>query len=205
MSSGSKIRKSKIKLLHQYYRYTGFYSFIKLSLKKAIIPILVAVAALLGVNYFVIDLNAALVSITETFQTSSVLAIFFISESMLGIIPPEIFIAWTKKLSQPILYLSILALLSYLGGVISYLTGRSITKIPKVHHAMEHKMAKHIKNTRKWGGFLIIVGALLPIPFAMTSIAAGFIKFRFRSYLLFGLLRFARFYLYAVAIFNIVQ
>ncbi len=205
MSSGSKTWKSRIKLLHQYYRYTGFYSFIKLSLKKSIIPILAVIAIILGINYFVIDLNSALVSITETFNTTSILAIFFASESVLGIIPPEIFIAWTKKLSQPVLYLSILALLSYLGGIISYITGRSISKIPKVRQAMEHKMAKHIKNTRKWGGFLIIVGALLPIPFAMTSIAAGFIKFRFRSYLLFGLLRFARFYLYAVAIFNIVQ
>jgi len=205
MNSNNKTRKSKIKLLHQYYRYTGFYSFIKVSLKKAIVPILIVVALVFGINYFVLDLNTALVSITETFETTSILAIFFVSESILGIIPPEIFIAWTKKLSEPLLYLSILALLSYLGGIISYITGRSITKIPKVHRAMEHKMAKHIKNTRKWGGFLIIVGALLPIPFAMTSIAAGFIKFRFRSYLLFGLLRFARFYLYAVAIFNIVQ
>ena len=70
---------------------------------------------------------------------------------------------------------------------------------------METKMAKHIKNTRKWGGFIIVVGALLPVPFAMTSMAAGLIKYRFRTYLLFGLLRFARFYLYAIAIFNIVQ
>ncbi len=205
MRPSTKTRKSKIKLLHQYYSYTGFYKFIKLSLRKAIVPILVVVGVLIGINYFIIDLNSVLVTMTETFRTTSVLAIFFISESFLGIIPPEIFIAWSKKLPEPILYLSILALLSYLGGVISYLTGRSITKIPAVHKAMETKMAKHIKNTRKWGGFLIVVGALLPVPFAMTSIAAGFIKYRFKAYLLFGLLRFVRFYLYAIAIFNIVQ
>ena len=205
MPENTKTRKSKIKLLHQYYSYTGFYKFIRLSLRKAIIPILIVVGILLGINYFVIDLNSVLVSMTETFRTTSVLAIFFISESFLGLIPPEIFIAWSKKLPEPILYLSILALLSYLGGVISYLTGKSITKIPKVHKAMETKMAKHIKNTRKWGGFLIVVGALLPVPFAITSLAAGIIKYRFKTYLLFGLLRFVRFYLYAIAIFNIVQ
>ncbi len=205
MSSNTKTKKSKIKLLHQYYQYTGFYKFIGISLKKAILPILIFIGALLGFHYFVVDINVVLNSITEKFETTSILAIFFASESVLGLIPPEIFIAWSKKLSQPLLYLSILALLSYLGGIISYLTGHAITKIPKVKHAMETKMDKHIKNTRKWGGFLIIVGALLPIPFAMTSIAAGFIKFRFKNYLLFGLLRFARFYLYAIAIFNIVQ
>ena len=205
MNSNTKTKKSRLRLLHQYYSYTGFYRFIGLSLKKSIVPIVVFIGVLLGIHYFVIDINTALITVTETFRTTSVLAVFFISESMLGLIPPEIFIAWSKKLPQPILYLSILALLSYVGGVISYITGLSITRIPKVRYAIENRLAKHIKNTRKWGGFLIVVGALFPIPFSITSIAAGFIRYEFKNYLLFGLLRFARFYLYAIAIFKVVQ
>ncbi|MCK0179310.1 short-chain dehydrogenase [Flavobacteriaceae bacterium S0862] len=205
MDSNTKTKKSRFKLLHQYYSYTGFYRFIGLSLKKSIIPVVLFIGVLLGIHYFVIDINTALTTITETFSTVSVLVVFFLSESILGLIPPEIFIAWSKKLPQPILYLSILALLSYLGGVISYITGLSITRIPKVRYAIENRLAKHIKNTRKWGGFLIVVGALFPIPFAITSIAAGFIRYEFKNYLLFGLLRFARFYLYAIAIFKVVQ
>ena len=205
MNSNTKTKKSKLRLLHQYYTYTGFYRFIGLSLKKSIVPIVVFIGVLLGIHYFVIDINTALIAVTETFSTTRVLAVFFISESMLGLIPPEIFIAWSKKLPQPILYLSILALLSYLGGVISYITGLSITRIPKVRYAIENRLAKHIKNTRKWGGFLIVVGALFRIPFSITSIAAGFIRYNFKNYLLFGLLRFARFYLYAIAIFKVVQ
>ncbi|TJY33350.1 YqaA family protein [Pontimicrobium aquaticum] len=205
MNSNTKTKKSRLRLLHQYYSYTGFYKFIALSLKKSILPIIGFIGLILLVHYFVIDINVALSTVTETFKTTSVLAIFFISESFLGLIPPEIFIAWSKKLPQPILYLSILALLSYLGGIISYITGLSITRIPKVRYAIENKLSKHINNIRKWGGFLIIVGALFPIPFAMTSIAAGFIRYEFKNYLLFGLLRFARFYLYAIAIFKVVQ
>jgi len=205
MDSNTKTKKSRFRLLHQYYSYTGFYRFIGLSLKKSIIPVVVFIGVLLGIHYFVIDINTALTTITETFSTISVLALFFLSESVLGLIPPEIFIAWSKKLPQPVLYLSILALLSYLGGIISYITGLSITRIPKVRYAIENKLSKHINNIRKWGGFLIIVGALFPIPFAITSIAAGFIRYEFKNYLLFGLLRFARFYLYAIAIFKVVQ
>jgi len=145
-----------------------------------------------------------LVTVTETYSPLGIISVFFASESLLGLIPPELFIAWSGKSSSPILYLSLLALASYLGGVISYFIGRWMTKIPAVHEAIEVKMAQHIKNTRKWGGFLIIVGALLPIPFAMTSIAAGIIKFPFPSYLMFGLLRFVRFYLYALVIFEMV-
>ena len=203
-SNPRSVKKTKLQLLHQYYSYTGFYKFLGTSLKKALPPLLLFIAGLLFVNYFVIDINELLIYATENYNDTIVFSVFFASESLLGLIPPEIFIAWSDKATNPILYLSILALLSYLGGIISYFIGKSITKIKSVHEYLEVKMAKHIKNTRKWGGFLIVVGALLPIPFSITSIAAGMIKYPFGSYLLFGLLRFIRFYLYAVAIFNLV-
>ena len=165
-------KKSRIRLLHQYYSYTGFYSFVWKSVKKAILPILLFVAALWAIDRYVLDIEQMLVTVTETYSPLGIISVFFASESLLGLIPPELFIAWSGKSASPILYLSLLALASYLGGVISYFMGRWMTKIPAVHEAIEVKMAQHIKNTRKWGGFLIIVGALLPIPFAMTSIAA---------------------------------
>ncbi|WP_459211893.1 YqaA family protein [Aquimarina rhabdastrellae] len=198
------LKKTRLQLLHQYYSYTGFYKFLGTSLKKALPPILIFIAALLAVNFFVININDLLIHVTENYSYFVVLSVFFASESLLGLIPPEIFIAWSDKTSNPIFYLSLLALLSYLGGVVSYFIGKAITKIPAIHDYLEIKMAKHIKNTRKWGGFLIVVGALLPIPFSITSIAAGMIKYSFTSYLLFGLLRFVRFYLYAIAIFSLV-
>ena len=197
-------KKSRIRLLHQYYSYTGFYSFVWKSVKKAILPIVLFVAALWAIDRYVLDIEQMLVTVTETYSPLGIISVFFASESLLGLIPPELFIAWSGKSTSPILYLSLLAFASYLGGVISYFMGRWMTKIPAVHEAIEVKMAQHIKNTRKWGGFLIIVGALLPIPFAMTSIAAGIIKFQFPSYLMFGLLRFVRFYLYALVIFEMV-
>jgi len=197
-------KKSRIRLLHQYYSYTGFYRFVWKSVKKAILPIVLFIAALWSIDRWVLDIEQMLVTVTETYSPLGIISVFFASESLLGLIPPELFIAWSGKSASPILFLSLLALASYLGGVISYFIGRWMTKIPAVHEAIEVKMAQHIKNTRKWGGFLIIVGALLPIPFAMTSIASGIIKFPFPSYLMFGLLRFVRFYLYALVIFEMV-
>ncbi|MFD1095859.1 YqaA family protein [Salegentibacter chungangensis] len=200
----SKKRKSRIRLMHQYYSYTGFYNFVWRSVKKAIIPIILFVAALFALDRYVLDVEGMLVTVTETYSPLGIITVFLISESLLGLIPPELFIAWSGKSSTPILFLTFLAAASYVGGIISYYIGRAITKIEVVHQQMEVKMAQHIKNTRKWGGFLIVVGALLPIPFAMTSIAAGIIKFPFQSYLMFGLLRFLRFYLYALVIFEMV-
>lgn len=195
-------KKPRWKLLHQYYTYTGFYSFLGRSLLKATPPIVIFIAVLLGIHFFVIDINTMLDYATENFPDYGVFSIFFASESILGLIPPEIFIAWSGKSEMPWLYLSFLAILSYLGGVISYFFGRGVASIPSVFVYLEVKMAKHIKNMRKWGGLLIIVGALLPLPFAISSIAAGIIKFPFGNYLLFGLLRLLRFAIYGLMIFG---
>ncbi|MEP6260582.1 MAG: short-chain dehydrogenase [Gillisia sp.] len=197
-------KKSRLQLLHQYYSYTGFYKFVGKSVKKAIIPILLVIAAVLALDFYVLDLNKLLITVTNTYPPAGIIAVFLASESILGLIPPELFIAWAGKSEYPIFYLTLLATASYIGGIISYFIGVSITKIPAIHRQMELNLARHIKNTRKWGGFLIIVGALLPIPFAMTSIAAGIIRFPFVSYLMFGLLRYIRFYAYALVIFEMV-
>ena len=198
-------KKPRWKLLHQYYNYTGFYKFVGNSLKKAILPVVLFLVALFAINEYVININSVLITVTETFSPLGIISVFLASESIgLGLVPPELFIAWAGKSAMPIVFLSFLALASYLGGIISYFAGKAITRIPAVHRTLETKLVKHIKNTQKWGGFLIVVGALLPIPFAVTSVAAGIINYKFKYYLLFGLLRFIRFYGYALVIFSIV-
>ncbi len=198
-----QIKKSRIRLLHQYYSYTGFYTFLRSSLAKVIIPVVAIIAALWLLHEFVIDFNDLFSTVITRYNPLSILAVFFASESLLGLVPPEIFIAWADKTASPIFYLSILAMLSYLGGIISFFIGKAIAKMPSVYEYFSVKMDKQITMIRKWGGFLIVAGALLPIPFSITSIAAGLIHYRFKNYLLFGLLRFVRFYLYALVIFNI--
>ena len=204
MSTVKKADNRKIKRIHLYYKYTGFYSFVGYSLKKSIVPILSIVVALVLLDLFVIDFSYVFTHITNTYAPVVILSVFLASESFLGLIPPEIFIAWSDKMPIPILYLTLLATLSYIGGIISYFIGKWILQIPKVYDYVEVKMKKHLKQIRKWGGFLIVVGALLPIPFSITSMAAGTINYKFSHYLLFGLLRFVRFYLYAIAIFSLV-
>jgi|SRR5690554_4496880 len=204
MSTIRKSETNKLKRTHLYYKYTGFYTFVGQSLKKAIVPIIAIVAILVLLDTYVIDFGALFVYITETYAPINILIVFLASESLLGLVPPEIFIAWSNKMPSPILYLSLLAAMSYVGGIISYFIGKWVFTLPKVYAYMEGKMKKHLKHIRKWGGFLIVVGALLPIPYSMTSMAAGMINYKFTHYLLFGLLRFVRFYLYALAIFNLV-
>ena len=193
------------KRLHNYYGRTGFYLFVWESLKKAFLPIVAVLIGLFLFNKYVYNINEGLHHFTETFSRLTVLTSFFISETLLGLVPPEMFIAWSKKTPEPILNLSILATLSYLGGLVSYFIGKTALKIKSVKEYLEVKMAANLKNTLKWGGILILVGALLPLPFSIACLAAGMIKYPFRSVVLFGLFRFARFAIYAWAIFQVVN
>jgi len=97
----SSTKKSRFQLLHQYYKYTGFYSFILQGIKKAIIPTVLLVAVLFYVNEKVINLNDAMVYATKNFSDFFIFSIFLLSESILGLIPPDIFIAWTKNTESP--------------------------------------------------------------------------------------------------------
>lgn len=203
-----KLKKSKrqrARLVHKYYKRTGFYLFVWESIRRAFIPIVLVILAIILFNKYVYNINEGLRYFTETFSRLSVLTVFFISETILGLIPPEIFIAWSKKTSTPILNLSILAILSYIGGLLSYFIGRMTLRIEAVKIYLEIKMAENLKNTKKWGGVLILVGALLPLPFSIACMTAGMIKYPFRNVVVLGLFRLARFALYAWAIFNVVS
>ena len=85
----SKKKKSRIRLLHQYYSYTGFYKFVWRSVKKAIIPIVLFLAALFALDRYVLDIDQMLITVTDTYSPLGILGVFFLSESILGLIPPE--------------------------------------------------------------------------------------------------------------------
>ncbi len=196
-------RYAKIKAINRYYRITKFYTFLKDTSIKAGISILIIGLLLLGLEHFFLDFNLLLDKLITTFSPLSILVVFTISETFLGLIPPEIFIAWSAKSAEPLLLLFLLATLSYVGGILAYLIGKLLYRIHSVRYHLENKIAGHIANLRKWGGFFVFVGAMLPIPHSVVSMACGLIKYDFRHYLLWALFRYLRFGIYALVIFRV--
>jgi membrane protein YqaA with SNARE-associated domain len=196
-------RYQKALIINRYYRITRFYAFLKDTTIKAGITILIFGLILLGLEHFFLDFNALLNSLVDTFSAQAILAVFFISETFLGLLPPEIFIAWSAKSASPWLFLLFLATLSYTGGVLAYLIGKLLNMIPSVRNHLEKKIAGHITNLRKWGGFFVFIGAMLPIPHSLVSMACGLIKYKFKDYLLWALFRYLRFGIYALVIFQV--
>ena len=191
---------------HQSNKKRGLYGYMWwTSLKIVAIYILIIVPVIL-IGKYLIDFNRIFQYLTDNLSDGFVLIVFMISESFLGMIPPDFFVIWTTKFDSPFLFLTILGILSYIGGALSYLIGYWLSKRPKIKAYSERALDKYILLVRKWGGAFIIIAALFPFsPFSMVIIAVSLLKYPFKLYLLFGISRIARFLIQGVLYLDILN
>ncbi len=192
----------RLSLLNRYFKITRFYSFIKSTAFKGLAIALIFIFFLFLVDYFIIDIGYLITNLVETCSPIIIYSVFLVSESFLGLLPPEIFIAWASKSSNSFLTLFILSFISYVGGALSYFIGSRLFLIPAIKNHIENKINTHIINLRKWGGLFVFLGAVSPLPHSIVSMACGLIKYNFKRYLLWSLFRFLRFIVYALVIFQ---
>jgi uncharacterized membrane protein YdjX (TVP38/TMEM64 family) len=197
---------SELKTKHIRNKEKGVYGYMwRTSLKIIVIYLLIMIPAVL-IGKYLIDFNAFFKFITGRLPDMLVLTVFMLSESFLGMIPPDFFVIWTAKFNAPFLFLSILGVLSYIGGAISYFIGYRLSKSQRIKAYSERVLARYINMVRKWGGAFIIISALFPFsPFSMVVIAVSLFKYPFRLYLLFGISRIARFIIQGVFYMDILK
>ena len=163
--------KQKGKTYYHFYKRNGAYDFLKKNVLKLVVGLGGLALILYLVKDYLPDLDYYFELMTIKFRPITILLIFLLSESFLGLIPPDFFILWGKQFQNPYAMVGLLAALSYGGGVISYIIGVYIGKLPKVHNWLERKFLNHIDNLRKWGGVLIVFAALFGtfVPLALES------------------------------------
>jgi len=195
------------KIYHKVNKRTGLYPFMIKNLFKLIVILTAIIALIILADKIMIatgfDFKSKLDAVIMHLRIELVLVVFFISESILGWIPPDFFIIWAKDkpCDYPYLNVTFLAALSYLGGIVAYRLGELLTRFPKINAYVQNKNAQYFYYIKKWGGIVIVMSALFPLPFATISTIAGIVKYPFKKYMLFGLTRFLRFYIYAIWIF----
>src|SRR5689334_17563498 len=127
------------------------------------------------------------------------LGIFTVSEIVFGILPPEIFmLIWQTKhiVSEYILNLTILTLISYGAGIVGYFIGYYFTKTKLFQRIYERSLKPWESYLKKYGGFLVVVGAVTPVPYSATCMLAGSVHYPFRTFLLICITRIVRFAFY---------
>jgi membrane protein YqaA with SNARE-associated domain len=194
-----------LKRKHRYYLRSGFYGFlIKNVIRIAVL--LFAVAALFIVfEKRVIDMDALFNSFFKNMQPAYVFLLFIFSESFFGLIPPDFFIIWARRFSNPWLIVSVLAVISYLGGIVSYYIGFRIRKIKRLNAFLTQKFRYHFRKIRRWGSIFIIVAALFPLPYSAVCILTGLMKFPLSRFVFLGWVRILRFYIYALVLYGLIE
>ena len=203
-SQAESKRRSRLNIYHHYYKRKGVYTFLWKNSLKITIGFAVIVGAFLVFKEYVPNYNAKLEAILNSINTLWALSIFFLSETILGLIPPDLFIIWSKKFQLPYEMVTVLAILSYLGGVIAYFLGKFIGAQPRIEKWILSKFSSHFKLIQKWGGVLIVFAALFPLPFSTICLVAGAVRFPFKTFLILGLFRFIRFFGYALVLLNLI-
>lgn len=163
----------------------------------------IVVAYILFNHYVDIDSSEFLQNLGD--RVGLIYTIYFLSEIIVGIIPPEMFMMWSLELAQGrnyILDVTLLALISYSAGVATYLFGLYFHRTILYRYLRRRYLGKFESYFQQFGGFMLFVAAVTPIPYSGICMIAGAVNYPKRSFFLITLFRFVRFAAYGYIMYQ---
>ena len=183
-----------------------FYNYFSQNLIKGFIYLAVLIGLIVLVkSLFKSQYDAIEHAVSDSYPVMFV--IFLISEFFVGIIPPELFMAW--NLDEPwyyyVLAVTVMTFVSLFAGWLNYRLGMFISTKEYFMDLFKRrfKLDKYKKRYEQYGSGIIIVAALTPLPFALISLLTGTLSYPQRKYLIFASFRIIRFVVYGIVIFNL--
>ena len=193
-----------IKTTHRFYKISGGYRFLIDGFKKLGLILIIFGSLIWLINQYIFDFEAITTWMNSKFHWSGMVLLLGASEIVTGILPPDLFILWASEMESPYLMIFSLASISYVGGILSYLVGQRINHFPRVQRWINSRFDEQSKQLKKFGGLLIFLSALTPLPFPPVCTISGIFNYNFRLFLIISLSRFMRFFLYAIFIFGVI-
>ena len=141
-------------------------------------------------------------SYSETTSQTPIIrfVIFGLSELIFGLVPPEFFMILSIlehiSLVGFILNLIIYTLISYVAGIAAYFVGYRFSNSAVYQRLSNRWLKSYEEKLKKYGSYLVFVGAVTPVPFSATCILAGSVKMPIGQFLVVSSYRFIRFALY---------
>jgi membrane protein DedA with SNARE-associated domain len=134
-----------------------------------------------------------------------IFSIYCISEVVIGIIPPELFMMWALRTGNLIdfsLLILLFAVISYAAGFVGYMFGNYLSSTILFRFIRKKYLGKYQVLFKKYGAFLILVAALTPVPYSAISMLVGSFHYPMKKYLFWALSRFIKFAVYATIIWE---
>ena len=191
-----------LKTYHQLLVQTGGYTFLRSNLLKLGASVIIIIGLFYLIDGYIINIDEAMAWATRILSPAGLIGLFFFSEVSFGFITPELLIVWADETLHPRWTLILLALLSYVAGIASYFLGQywATRKVVKERFLERHKNT--MEQLRRFGGLLIILAALTPLPYPIVCQLSGLNKYPFKYFVWITLVRFLRFGLYGALLFS---
>mgnify|MGYP001355149482 FL=1 len=151
------------------------------------------------VSFSYLDLSSLKNQISFDFPSFFVFTLFFMSEVILGIIPPELFMIWaisSKPLGSYLFYVITFSFLSYIAGFTAFLFGRYLHNTWLYKFMKKNIIGKYERKISAFGWLVIVVAAITPLPFSATCAVVGAVGFDRKKYLFYSSARFLRYAIY---------
>lgn len=191
-----------LKAYHLLLVRTGGYTFLRSNLLKLGASILIILGLFYLINGYIINIDDAMAWVTQILSPVGLISLFFFSEVSFGFITPELLIVWADETLKPNWMLALLAALSYTAGIVSYFIGRFWSTRKIVRERILERNATTMDQLRRFGGLLIILAALTPLPYPIVCQLSGMNKYPFKYFVWITLVRFLRFGLYGALLFS---
>ena len=191
-----------LKAYHLLLVRTGGYTFLRSNLLKLGASILIILGLFYLIDGYIINIDDAMAWVTQILSPAGLISVFFFSEVSFGFITPELLIVWAEETLKPNWMLALLATLSYTAGIASYFIGRFWSTRKIVRERILERNATTMDQLRRFGGLLIILAALTPLPYPIVCQLSGMNKYPFKYFVWITLVRFLRFGLYGALLFS---
>lgn len=151
------------------------------------------------ISFSYLDLSSLKNQISFDFPSFFVFTLFFMSEVILGIIPPELFMIWaisSKPLGSYLFYVVTFSFLSYIAGFTAFLFGKYLHNTWLYEFMKKNIIGKYERKISAFGWLVIVVAAITPLPFSATCAVVGAVGFDRKKYLFYSSARFLRYAIY---------
>lgn len=181
-----------------------FYNYFSQNLIKGFVYLIVLIGLLiLFKSYFKTQYDTIEHWVSDDYVL--MLVIFLISEVLVGILPPELFMIWS--IDDPgqtyTIIIIVMALLSIGAGWINFGIGKVISSKAFFDRFFNKRLKKYQERYDAYGAGFIIVAALTPLPYSLISLVTGSMDYPIRKYLIYSSFRILRFVVYGIVIWNL--
>ncbi len=128
----------------------------------------------------------------------------FIADLIISPIPPDAalyLIGQSTMHEQWVLWVPLLGLVSAGAGLCGWMIGKRLQHVRFFRRITVTYRREHKGQIKRFGFWMVVIGALTPLPFSLTCWLAGIFKLPLQTFVLAALVRVPRFVLYYWAIF----